>query len=235
MHALIDADILNYRIGFATNNESEGVAIKTMAGFLEDLLLFDLPDVWTWELHLTGKNNFRNNYAQTVPYKGNRTSDKPIHYHVLRTYLKEEWQATINEGIEADDMLAIRQTELGDSSIIVTLDKDRLADVKQRLEKAVADLKVQLDENRFEQELVYYLEKYDITEEKVRLKNHLDYFTEALDSEDSNGKKLGFIAQEIGREINTIGSKSNYAPMQQLVVQMKDELEKIKEQVLNVL
>jgi hypothetical protein len=124
MHALIDADILNYRIGFATNNESEGVAIKTMAGFLEDLLLFDLPDVWTWELHLTGKNNFRNNYAQTVPYKGNRTSDKPIHYHVLRTYLKEEWQATINEGIEADDMLAIRQTELGDSSIIVTLDKD---------------------------------------------------------------------------------------------------------------
>ncbi|WP_405203175.1 YicC/YloC family endoribonuclease [Dokdonia sp. LLG6352-1] len=118
---------------------------------------------------------------------------------------------------------------------VITLDKDRLADVKVRLEKAVADLKVNLDENRFEQELIYYLEKYDITEEKVRLKNHLDYFTEALDSENSNGKKLGFIGQEIGREINTIGSKSNYAPMQQLVVQMKDELEKIKEQVLNVL
>ncbi|WP_299149260.1 YicC/YloC family endoribonuclease [uncultured Dokdonia sp.] len=118
---------------------------------------------------------------------------------------------------------------------VITLDKDRLADVKVRLEKAVADLKVNLDENRFEQELIYYLEKYDITEEKVRLKNHLDYFTEALESDDSNGKKLGFIGQEIGREINTIGSKSNYAPMQQLVVQMKDELEKIKEQVLNVL
>ncbi len=118
---------------------------------------------------------------------------------------------------------------------VITLDKDRLADVKVRLEKAVADLKVNLDENRFEQELIYYLEKYDITEEKVRLKNHLDYFTEALDSDNSNGKKLGFIGQEIGREINTIGSKSNYAPMQQLVVQMKDELEKIKEQVLNVL
>ncbi len=118
---------------------------------------------------------------------------------------------------------------------VITLDKDRLADVKVRLEKAVADLKVNLDENRFEQELIYYLEKYDITEEKVRLKNHLDYFTEALESDNSNGKKLGFIGQEIGREINTIGSKSNYAPMQQLVVQMKDELEKIKEQVLNVL
>lgn len=118
---------------------------------------------------------------------------------------------------------------------VIVLDVNRLSDVKVRLEKAVSDLKVNVDENRFEQELIYYLEKYDITEEKVRLKNHLDYFTEALDSDNSNGKKLGFIGQEIGREINTIGSKSNYAPMQQLVVQMKDELEKIKEQVLNVL
>jgi uncharacterized protein (TIGR00255 family) len=99
----------------------------------------------------------------------------------------------------------------------------------------VADLKVEVDANRFEQELIYYLEKYDITEEKVRLANHLNYFESTLKSSDSNGKKLGFIAQEIGREINTIGSKANYAPMQQLVVQMKDELEKIKEQMLNVL
>src|SRR5690606_42060223 len=80
----------------------------------------------------------------------------------------------------------------------------------------------------FEQELIYYLEKYDITEEKVRLENHLNYFSTALQSDDSNGKKLRIICQEIGREINTIGSKSNYAPMQKLVVQMKDELEKIK-------
>ncbi len=115
------------------------------------------------------------------------------------------------------------------------MDPDRLATIRERLEKAVADLKAEVDENRFEQELIYYLEKYDITEEKVRLANHLDYFTETLNSDDSNGKKLGFISQEIGREINTIGSKANYAPMQQLVVQMKDELEKIKEQMLNVL
>ncbi|WP_026450991.1 YicC/YloC family endoribonuclease [Aequorivita capsosiphonis] len=118
---------------------------------------------------------------------------------------------------------------------VIALDPERIDGVKERLRKAVADLKEKVDENRFEQELIYYLEKYDITEEKVRLKNHLEYFEQALNSEDSNGKKLGFITQEIGREINTIGSKANYAPMQQVVVQMKDELEKIKEQALNVL
>jgi len=118
---------------------------------------------------------------------------------------------------------------------VISIDPERIASVKERLRKAVSDLKEQVDENRFEQELIYYLEKYDITEEKVRLDNHLKYFTDAINSEDSNGKKLGFISQEIGREINTIGSKSNYAPMQQMVVQMKDELEKIKEQLLNVL
>lgn len=118
---------------------------------------------------------------------------------------------------------------------VKSMDPERLATVRERLDKAVADLKVELDANRFEQELIYYLEKYDITEEKVRLANHLAYFKATLKSDDSNGKKLGFIAQEIGREINTIGSKANYAPMQQLVVQMKDELEKIKEQMLNVL
>ncbi len=118
---------------------------------------------------------------------------------------------------------------------VIAMDPDRIDGVRARLEKGIADIKEKVDENRFEQELVYYIEKYDITEEKVRLENHLDYFTKALNSEDSNGKKLGFISQEIGREINTIGSKSNYAPMQKLVVQMKDELEKIKEQLLNVL
>ncbi|MFX0555862.1 YicC/YloC family endoribonuclease [Maribacter sp. CXY002] len=119
--------------------------------------------------------------------------------------------------------------------MVKNIDPERQDTIRERLEKAVQDLKVEVDENRFEQELIYYLEKYDITEEKVRLANHLDYFSKTLKSEDSNGKKLGFISQEIGREINTIGSKANYAPMQQLVVQMKDELEKIKEQMLNVL
>ena len=118
---------------------------------------------------------------------------------------------------------------------VIEIDPKRVEAVRERLLKGVEELREKYDENRFEQELVYYIEKFDITEEKVRLKNHLNYFTECLNSKDSNGKKLGFISQEIGREINTIGSKSNYAPMQQLVVQMKHELEKIKEQLLNVL
>lgn len=115
------------------------------------------------------------------------------------------------------------------------IDPDRISAVRERLDKAIQDLKVDVDQNRFEQELIYYLEKFDITEEKTRLDNHLDYFLQTMNSTESNGKKLNFIGQEIGREINTIGSKSNYAPMQKIVVKMKDELEKIKEQLLNVL
>ena len=118
---------------------------------------------------------------------------------------------------------------------VIEVDPQRIEQVKEKLRKAIAELETNIDQNRFEQEHIYYIEKLDITEEKVRLKNHLDYFKKALKSDDSNGKKLGFITQEIGREINTIGSKSNFAPMQKLVVQMKDELEKIKEQNLNVL
>jgi len=118
---------------------------------------------------------------------------------------------------------------------VKALDSDRVENVKTRLKKAIDDLKVDTDENRFEQELIYYLEKLDINDEKVRLANHLDYFLQTLASEDSNGKKLGFIVQEMGREINTTGSKANYAPMQKAVIQMKNELEQIKEQILNVL
>lgn len=118
---------------------------------------------------------------------------------------------------------------------VKSFDDARISHVKERLKKAIDDLKVQTDENRFEQELIYYLEKLDINEEKVRLANHLTYFLQELGTEDSNGKKLGFIVQEIGREVNTIGSKANFAPMQKAVIQMKNELEKIKEQVLNVL
>jgi uncharacterized protein (TIGR00255 family) len=117
----------------------------------------------------------------------------------------------------------------------ILLDPERIQNIKERLQTAIEELKVNVDENRFEQELIYYLEKLDITEEKVRLTNHLDYFLETLNGNEANGRKLGFITQEMGREINTMGSKSNHAEMQKLVVQMKDELEKIKEQVLNVL
>jgi len=117
----------------------------------------------------------------------------------------------------------------------VSFDAERVETVKTRLRTALDELKVNVDENRFEQELIFYLEKYDITEEKVRLGNHLNYFLETLNGTEANGRKLGFITQEMGREINTMGSKSNHTEMQKLVVMMKDELEKIKEQVLNVL
>jgi len=117
----------------------------------------------------------------------------------------------------------------------VAYDSERIETVKNRLRTAIEDLQLAVDESRFEQELIFYLEKYDITEEKVRLENHLNYFIETLSGTEANGRKLGFITQEMGREINTMGSKSNHTEMQKLVVMMKDELEKIKEQVLNVL
>lgn len=120
---------------------------------------------------------------------------------------------------------------------IEAADGSRSENIRARLQKNLDEIreKVQVDENRFEQELIYYLEKIDITEEKVRLNQHLNYFLEILNKESQAGKKLGFIAQEIGREINTIGSKANDAEVQRTVVVMKDELEKIKEQVLNIL
>jgi uncharacterized protein (TIGR00255 family) len=115
------------------------------------------------------------------------------------------------------------------------IDPERNQKIAHKLRESLADLKIEIDANRFEQELIFYLEKFDITEEKVRLQNHLDYFVKVMKSKEPVGKKLGFIAQEIGREINTIGSKANHSELQKIVVQMKDELEKIKEQLLNVL
>jgi len=140
------------------------------------------------------------------------------------------------EGKALEDDLSLRVNNISNLlEDVIKMDPERIEGVRERLRKGVEDLKEKYDENRFEQELVYYIEKFDITEEKVRLSNHLEYFITSINTSDSNGKKLGFIGQEMGREINTIGSKSNYAPMQKLVVQMKDELEKVKEQLLNVL
>ncbi len=117
------------------------------------------------------------------------------------------------------------------------LDPKRQATIKERIQTRLSEINNNdmFDQNRFEQEMVYYIERLDITEEKVRLKNHLEYFKKTLNSQEANGKKLNFIGQEIGREINTIGSKANDAEIQRIVVDMKDELEKIKEQILNIL
>lgn len=145
-------------------------------------------------------------------------------------------QFRIDEGVSLEKEFLHRianiMTLMNDA---VAYDVERIDTVKNRLRTALDELQMNVDENRFEQELIFYLEKYDITEEKVRLENHLNYFIETLAGTEANGRKLGFITQEMGREINTMGSKSNHSEMQKLVVMMKDELEKIKEQVLNVL
>ncbi len=164
---------------------------------------------------------------------------------------EDEWnqiRATINDAIDA-----LNQFRLDEGSVlekyltlnltnilelltqVVPFEKERIETIKERFNKRLEEVKVEIDQNRFEQELIFYLEKLDITEEKVRLKNHCEYFLKELAGNESNGKKLGFISQEIGREINTLGSKSNHSEMQKIVVQMKDELEKIKEQSLNIL
>ncbi len=164
---------------------------------------------------------------------------------------ENEWkkiQTVIDEALEniaqfrKDEGVSLEREFLHRISNIMTLmnnavsyDGERIETVKTRLRNALDELKENVDENRFEQELIFYLEKYDITEEKVRLENHLNYFIETIAGTEANGRKLGFITQEMGREINTMGSKSNHTEMQKLVVMMKDELEKIKEQVLNVL
>jgi len=145
-----------------------------------------------------------------------------------------EYRKYEGQSLEKDFKIRIDNIEKLLSEIELT-DSVRLENIKSKITKDLSKLQMEIDNNRFEQELIYYIEKLDITEEKVRLKNHLLYFKENLNTSNSNGKKLGFISQEIGREINTIGSKANNAKMQKIVIQMKDELEKIKEQLLNVL
>ncbi|MCF8226367.1 MAG: YicC family protein [Bacteroidales bacterium] len=152
--------------------------------------------------------------------------------------LEELDQFRIQEGeaLEKDIIESIKL--IGQKlTLIEPYENDRVTRIRDRIRTNLSDLKLEekIDENRFEQELLYYLEKLDINEEKVRLKNHLDYFMDILGKGSPNGKKLGFISQEIGREINTLGSKANHSEIQRLIMEMKDELEKIKEQILNVL
>lgn len=147
-------------------------------------------------------------------------------------------QFRVQEGAKLSEKLSSYILEI-DRLLLGVREQDpkRVAAIKDRITNHIEEYtaKEAVDRNRLEQELIYYIEKLDIAEELVRLKNHLDYFLEMLESADSNGKKLGFISQEIGREINTIGSKANDADIQKLVVGMKEENEKIKEQVLNIL
>ena len=149
----------------------------------------------------------------------------------LTEFRKQEGRALQNMFAQKIDRIGALLTE------VEPHEKGRVAKIRTHIEESLNELgdKIAVDRNRFEQELIYYIEKLDVNEEKVRLRNHLKYFAETMEHEHAAGKKLGFIAQEMGREINTLGSKSNQSEMQIIVVKMKDELEQIKEQVLNVL
>ena len=198
-------------------------------------------------------NNLKNFFCQ------NNIDLMPIILKIPDVLIKKDEKVEKDEWIEIeknvhyalDKLITFREDEgntlYKDISIRINLIKTLITELERfeskRIEKIKSNIKNKLaaqeiqnlDQNRLEQELIYYLEKLDITEEKVRLNAHIDYFLECLNAESSNGKKLTFISQEIGREVNTLGSKSNHSDMQKIVVQMKDELEKIKEQLLNIL
>jgi len=167
---------------------------------------------------------------------GLEKEEKAVVFKLLDSVITDLNKYRSDEGAELEKEF-IHRINLIENHLeeVKKVDPERNQKIELKLREALADLKIEIDANRFEQELIFYLEKFDITEEKVRLKNHLDYFKKIMKSDDPVGKKLGFIAQEMGREINTIGSKANHAALQKIVVQMKDELEKIKEQLLNVL
>jgi uncharacterized protein (TIGR00255 family) len=163
-------------------------------------------------------------------------SDWPIIYKQIENAIESLIKYRKDEGLALEKDFIMRIHKIEDLlSSINKIDPKRINHIRSKINLEIEKLNIDHDNNRFEQELIYYIEKIDITEEQVRLKNHLEYFLSSIKNSTSNGKKLAFIGQEIGREINTIGSKANNSEMQKLVIQMKDELEKIKEQLLNVL
>ena len=149
--------------------------------------------------------------------------------NALEDFRKQEGKTLMEDILKRIDRIEKFKQE------VVPFEKRRVDAMRERIRENIASMNIPVDENRLEQEMIFYVEKLDITEEKVRLSNHCKYFREVAMEEENPGRKLGFIAQEIGREINTMGSKANDSDIQKLVVQMKDELEKIKEQVLNIL
>jgi uncharacterized protein (TIGR00255 family) len=173
--------------------------------------------------------------------RGTRTETKPDELDVVRncleTAVREMNRFREKEGQELENDFLSRIKRIEELLLAVTpYEEQRISRIRERITRELNSLSAQLlDMNRFEQEMIYYIEKIDITEEKVRLQHHLDYFREVMKGEEGNGRKLNFIAQEMGREINTLGSKANDSTIQRMVVEMKDELEKIKEQLLNIL
>ena len=179
-----------------------------------------LPDVVRTNSSIGLRPEIRTDILETL----NRAIDELISYRR-------------NEGSKLETFFSDRVSQIGELLTTVgPYEVERVTKIRRRIEENLASLtKIDVDRARLEQEMIFYIEKLDINEEKQRLATHLSYFIDTMNVGEGQGKKLGFIAQEMGREINTLGSKSNHAEMQRIVVKMKDELEQIKEQVLNVL
>ena len=213
----------------ASESASE-INIPVVQAYMEQLASFDLEESEKLKIAIRLPDTLK------AERESISTTEKEAVLSLADEVLQKITNFRQQEGESLQQDILERITKIGQFlETVKTVESQRIKKVRERLQNSLDELEVKVDENRFEQELIYYLEKFDITEEKVRLENHLSYFKEIANTGHAQGKKLGFVAQEIGREINTIGSKANDAALQKIVVQMKDELEKIKEQLLNVL
>ena len=213
----------------ASESASE-INIPVVQAYMEQLASFDLEESEKLKIVIRLPDTLK------AERESISTTEKKAVLSLADEVLQKITNFRQQEGESLQQDILERITKIGQFlETVKTVESQRIKKVRERLQNSLDELEVKVDENRFEQELIYYLEKFDITEEKVRLENHLSYFKEVANTGHAQGKKLGFVAQEIGREINTIGSKANDAALQKIVVQMKDELEKIKEQLLNVL
>ena len=213
----------------ASESASE-INIPVVQAYMEQLASFDLEESEKLKIAIRLPDTLK------AERESISTTEKKAVLSLADEVLQKITNFRQQEGESLQQDIFERITKIGQFlETVKTVESQRIKKVRERLQNSLDELEVKVDENRFEQELIYYLEKFDITEEKVRLENHLSYFKEIANTGHAQGKKLGFVAQEIGREINTIGSKANDAALQKIVVQMKDELEKIKEQLLNVL
>ena len=223
---------IDLTILYKSNEESNSFINKSIVeGYisqLKDFQDYNDSDLLSIAMRLpetlkTEKNDINEEEKSNLLLLLDKTLSKVI------SFREQEGQILSNDFIYRSELLIKYLDQIS------KIDANRKTKIKERLNTEIKKLKVDIDQNRLEQEMIYYIEKLDITEEKIRLKNHISYFDETLGSKNSEGKKLGFICQEMGREINTIGSKANDFEIQKIVVQMKDELEKIKEQLLNIL
>lgn len=243
MRNRIAAQILRGKIDLSIISESKGTDTDVVINLDRAAAMYDQMKLMGSRLGLAEPQDwysilvrmpeiFRNDAPASVS-----DDDREALLIALDKALKGLIEFRAEEGRKLNEFFRLRLTRIADLlAEVPQFETERITRIRARMEDALSNIpQADYDRNRYEQEMIFYIEKLDITEEKQRLSQHIRYFLSTLDSQPGQGKKLGFIAQEMGREINTLGSKSNHAEMQILVVKMKDELEQIKEQVLNVL